>query len=361
MNTYGAAFRVTVFGSSHGPGIGCVVDGCPAGIGLSPDIVQKDLDRRRPSSGIGTPRAEEDLVHMQSGVHEGRTTGSPIQMFIENQDRDSSKYSAFKRTPRPGHADYPAIVKYGPGHDIRGGGQFSGRMTAPLVAAGVVAKSLLSTKGVRFAAYAHSIGRVRDEEQRSLSEVSDKVYGRSTRAATDPLEERMRTEILAAKEEDDSVGGTVRCIVEGLPVGLGEPFFDTLDGELAKLLFAIPAVKGVEFGDGFGASEKRGSENNDTYHFEEGRVRTSSNHAGGVLGGMSNGMPLDLRVAFKPTASIPRAQRTVDLGTGKEAMLKIEGRHDPCIVPRAVVVVESVSALVIADLMMRGGYIARTC
>ncbi len=361
MNTYGMAFRITVFGTSHGPGIGCVIDGCPAGIGVSQATIQKDLDRRKPSSGIGTPRAEEDLVLVQSGVHEGRTTGSPIQMFIENRDRDSSKYAAFKRTPRPGHADYPALVKYGPEHDIRGGGQFSGRMTAPLVAAGSVAKSLLATKGVRFAAYSQAIGGVRDVDERSLQDVLDRAYQRPTRAATDQLDERMRAEILAAKEDDDSVGGVVRCFIDGLPVGLGEPFFDTLDGELAKLLFAIPAVKGVEFGNGFRASGMRGSQNNDVYHFEEGRVRTSTNNSGGVLGGMSNGMPLDLKVAFKPTASIPKAQRTVDLGTGKEAMLKIEGRHDPCIVPRAVVVVEAVSALVIADLMMRGGYIARTC
>jgi chorismate synthase len=361
MNTYGVAFRVTIFGSSHGPGIGCVVDGCPAGIEIAQEAIQKDLDRRRPSSGIGTPRAEEDLVLVQSGVHEGRTTGSPIQMYIENRDRDSSKYAAFKRTPRPGHADYPALVKYGPGHDIRGGGQFSGRMTAPLVAAGSVAKRLLATKGIRLATYTRSVGNVMDKDDRCLEDVLDTAYSRPTRAASDELEAKMKAEILAAKEDGDSVGGVVRCLVEGLPVGVGEPFFDTLDGELAKLLYAIPAVKGVEFGSGFEASRMRGSENNDIYHFQEGRVRTSTNHAGGVLGGMSNGMPVDLRVAFKPTASIPRAQRTVDLGTGKEAMLKIEGRHDPCIVPRAVVVVEAVSALAIADLMIRGGYIARTC
>jgi chorismate synthase len=361
MNTYGTTFRVTVFGSSHGPGIGCVVDGCPAGVEIGQAAIQKDLDRRRPSAGIGTPRAEEDKVLVQSGMHEGVTTGSPIQLYIENLDRDSSKYAAFKRTPRPGHADYPAMVKYGPGHDIRGGGQFSGRMTAPLVAAGSVAKRLLSSKGIKFGAYTSSIGKVADAVDRRLEEVLDVVYSRPTRAASDELDSRMSQEIMAAKEDGDSVGGTVRCLVEGLPVGLGEPFFDTLDGELAKLLFAVPAVKGVEFGSGFSASMMRGSENNDIYHFQEGRVLTSTNHAGGVLGGMSNGMPLDVKVAFKPTASIPKAQRTVDLGTGKEAMLKIEGRHDPCIVPRAVVVVEAVSALAIADLMMRGGYIARTC
>lgn len=359
MNTRGVALRITVFGSSHGPGVGCVLDGVPAGIEVSQEAVQREVDHRKPSAAIGTPRAEEDRVQIQSGVHEGRSTGAPIQMFIENKDRDSSKYAAFKRTPRPGHADYPALVKYGEGHDLRGGGQFSGRMTAPLVAGGAVAKSLLATKGVGVAAYAASIGKVRDPEEREFQDIRGRVYGRSTRAATDELEERMRNEILSAKEAEDSVGGVVRCLVEGLPVGVGEPFFDNLDGELAKMLFAIPAVKGVEFGSGFRAAELRGSENNDHYRFVDGQVRTATNRAGGVLGGMSNGMPLDLRVAFKPTASIPRAQPTVDLGSGKEAILKIEGRHDPCIVPRAVVVVEAVAALVIADLMMRGGYIAR--
>jgi chorismate synthase len=351
MNTYGTSLRMTIFGSSHGPGVGCVLDGLPAGVEVSQEAVQREVDRRRPSAGIGTPRAEEDRVQLQSGVHEGRSTGSPIQMYIENKDRDSSKYAAFRRTPRPGHADYPALVKYGEGHDLRGGGQFSGRMTAPLVAGGAVAKSLLATKGVRFAAYSRAIGKVTDDEDRGLQDV--------TRAATPQLDAQMREEILSAKEAEDSVGGVVRCLVDGLPVGVGEPFFDTLDGELAKMVFSIPAVKGVEFGSGFRAAELRGSENNDRYRFEDGEVRTATNHAGGVLGGMSNGMPLDLRVAFKPTASIPRAQRTVDLGTGKEAILKIEGRHDPCIVPRAVVVVEAVAALTVADLMMRGGYIAR--
>lgn len=361
MNTYGRGFRITIFGASHGPGVGCVIDGCPANVLVGQERVQREVDRRKPSPGIGTPRAEEDLVQLQSGILEGRTTGAPIQIFIQNKDRDSSKYLGFRSTPRPGHADYPALVKYGKGHDIRGGGQFSGRMTAPLAAAGAVAKALLEGEGVRIGAYARSIGTVEDVEERSLDDVLDKVYSRPTRAATDGLDRLMSEEILAARQEQDSVGGVVRCLADGLPVGLGEPFFDTLDGELAKFMFAIPAVKGVEFGSGFSAARARGSRNNDAYRFQDGKVVTLTNHAGGVLGGMSSGMPLDIRVAFKPTASIPREQRTVDLGTGKEAMIKIEGRHDPCIAPRAVVVVEAAAALVLADLMMRGGYIARQC
>ena len=360
MNTYGHAFRITIFGTSHGPGVGCVIDGCPANVPISLEAVQLEVERRKPSAGIGTPRAEEDLVQIQSGVHEGKSTGAPIQIFIPNRDTDSSKYAKFRQTPRPGHADYPALMKYGEGHDLRGGGQFSGRMTAPLAAAGGVAKSLLAEEGVRVAAYARSIGQVVDQEERALEDLGS-VYEHPTRAATQELDGRMQREILAAKEDGDSVGGVVRCLADGLPVGVGEPFFDTLDGELAKFMFAIPAVKGVDFGSGFAAAHKLGSENNDPYRIEAGRVRTSTNHAGGVLGGMSNGMPLDLRVAFKPTASIAKPQGTVDLGTGKEAILKIEGRHDPCIVPRAVVVVEAAVALVLVDLMMRGGYIARQC
>ncbi|MEM0448237.1 MAG: chorismate synthase [Methanomassiliicoccales archaeon] len=359
MNSYGHSFRVTLFGSSHGVGVGCVVDGCPAGITLTQDMVQREMERRRPSPEIGTPRAEEDMVQLQSGIWEEQTTGAPIQIFIVNKDQDSSKYAEFSTRPRPGHADYPALMKYGPAHDIRGGGQFSGRMTAPLVAAGAIAKAVLAEGGVRIAAYTLSIGEVVDYQERRLEDVLDVVYKRPTRAASDELDRRMYSAILAAKEAQDSVGGVVRCLAEGLPVGVGEPFFDTLDGELAKFIFAIPAVKGVEFGSGFSSARLRGSQNNDAYRFEGGKVVTTTNNAGGVLGGMSNGMPLDFKVAFKPTASIPREQRTVDLSAGKEAMLKIEGRHDPCIVPRAVVVVEAATALVLVDLMIRGGFIAR--
>ena len=358
MNTIGTALRLTLFGSSHGPGVGGVLDGCPSGIAISEASIQSDLDLRKPSAGIGTARAETDRVEIQSGIKEGRTTGAPIQFFLRNEDKDSSKYETFRSMPRPGHADYPALVKYGEGHDIRGGGQFSGRMTAPIVAAGSVAKALLALKEVRVAAYSQSIGQVVDEEERDLVQATEsRRY--ATRACDAIIADRMQAEIMKAKTEGDSVGGVVRCLAINLPVGVGEPFFDSLDGELAKMLFAIPAVKGVEFGAGFRAAKLKGSENNDPFRVKDGKVVTTTNHAGGILGGLSDGMPIDVKVAFKPTASISKEQRTVDLGKMKNAIIKVEGRHDPCIVPRAVIVVEAAVALVLADLSLRGGFLAR--
>ncbi len=359
MNTIGFALRLTIFGSSHGPGVGSVLDGCPAGIPITAEMVQREVDLRKPAPGIGTARAEEDVVQVQSGLLEGKTTGAPIQFFIANKDTDSSKYQTFRVTPRPGHADYPALVKYGQDHDIRGGGQFSGRMTAPLVAAGAVARSMLETKGIRIAAYSQAIGKVADDDEHVFSEIAENRFKHSTRAVSPRVAALMEKEILAASKEEDSVGGIVRCLVDGLPVGVGEPFFDTLDGELAKMMFAIPAVKGVEFGAGFSSAKMRGSEHNDPFRITNGEVRTETNHAGGILGGLSSGMPVDIKVAFKPTASISREQRTVDLSKKEDAIVKVQGRHDPSIVPRAVVVVEAAAALVIADLSLRGGFFAR--
>jgi chorismate synthase len=359
VNTIGFVLRLTIFGSSHGPGVGSVLDGCPAGIPITAEMVQREVDLRKPVPGIGTARAEEDVVQVQSGLLEGRTTGAPIQFFIANRDTDSSKYQAFRVTPRPGHADYPALMKYGQDHDIRGGGQFSGRMTAPLVAAGAVARSLLGMKGIRIAAYSQAIGKIADDKEYAYSDVAENRFKYSTRAANSHVAALMEKEILAASKEGDSVGGIVRCLVEGLPVGVGEPFFDTLDGELSKMMFAIPAVKGVEFGAGFRSAKMRGSEHNDPFKMANGEVRTETNHAGGILGGLSSGMPVDLKVAFKHTASISREQRTEDLSKNEDAIVKVQGRHDPCIVPRAVVVVEAAAALVIADLSLRGGFFAR--
>ena len=358
MNSIGVVVRLTLFGSSHGPGVGAVLDGIPGGIKISEEGIQQELDLRRPSPGIGTERAEEDRVQVLAGLVNGMTTGGPMQFYIANQDKDSSKYLKFKTTPRPGHADYPALVKYGEGHDIRGGGQFSGRMTAPIVAAGAVAKTLLRRNGIEIAAYSNRIGRVEDEAEHPLPELLE-ARKNPVRSASSEAAALMEREILEAKEQQDSVGGVVRCLVFDLPVGVGEPFFDTLEGELSKMIFAIPGVKGIEFGSGFSAARSRGSQNNDPFEIQGDRVVTSTNHAGGVLGGLSNGMPLDLKVAFKPTASIGLEQESVDLEARRSARLKIEGRHDPCIVPRAVVVVEAAVALVLADLCMRGGYIAR--
>lgn len=359
MNTIGTALRLTLFGSSHGPGVGCVVDGVPAGLEVSPEDIQREVDLRRPAASIGTPRREEDRVEVLAGIAEGFTTGAPVVLFIANRDTDSAKYELFRTVPRPGHADLTARTKYGETVDLRGGGQFSGRMTAPIVAAGAVAKAMLASIGVQVAAYTQRLGRLADPEERSFKEVRRASRENPVRAADAALALDMVNEIMEAKEEGDSVGGVVRCLAIGLPLGVGEPFFDSLEGELAKMLFAIPGVKGVEFGAGFRAAEMRGSENNDQFIIEDGEVRTLTNHAGGILGGLSNGMPVDIRVAFKPTASISREQKSIDLEKMEDTTIKVEGRHDPCIVPRGVVVVEAAAALVLADMCLRGDFIAR--
>ena len=359
MNTIGTLLRLTLFGSSHGPGVGCVLDGVPAGLEITEDDIQREVDLRRPAASIGTPRAEADQVKILAGMQDGFTTGAPVVIFIENRDKDSSKYERFRTVPRPGHADLTALNRYGETVDLRGGGQFSGRMTAPVVAAGAIAKTMLSTIGVQIAAYTQRLGRLVDEEERYLKEVRRASRENPVRAADPSLALEMVNEIMAAKEEGDSVGGTIRCLAIGLPMGVGEPYFDSLEGELAKMLFSIPGVKGVEFGSGFRSAEMRGSEHNDQFIVEDGEVRTITNHAGGILGGLSNGMPIEIRVAIKPTASISREQKSVDLERMEDTTIKVEGRHDPCIVPRAVIVVEAATALVLADMCLRGDFIAR--
>ena len=350
--------RVTIFGSSHGLGIGCVLDGVPPGIEVDRDDVQREVDLRRPSGALGTPRAEEDRVEFLAGVMNGKTTGAPVVLFIANKDTDSTKYERFRAVPRPGHADLTALKKYGDTVDLRGGGQFSGRMTAPLVAAGAIAKEMLRGINVQIAAYTQRLGKVEDTEDRTFKEVRRQARENPVRSADPVLALDMISEVMEAKHEGDSVGGTVRCLAVGLPMGVGEPFFDSLEGEIAKMLFSIPGVKGVEFGSGFRAAGMRGSEHNDSFKVTDGEISTITNNAGGVLGGLSNGMPLDVKVAFKPTASISIEQRSIDLERMEDTTLKVEGRHDPCIVPRAVVVVEAAIALVLVDLCLRGDFIA---
>jgi len=358
VNTIGTMLRLTIFGSSHGPGIGCVLDGVPAGIDVDRDEIQRELELRKPSGALGTPRAEEDRVEILAGVVDGKSTGAPVVLFIANEDTDSSKYERFRAMPRPGHADLTALRKYGETVDLRGGGQFSGRMTAPLVAAGAIAKEMLRGLNVQIAAYTQRLGSVVDDQERTFKEVRRQARENPVRSADPALALDMIHEIMEAKHEGDSVGGVVRCLVVGLPMGVGEPFFDSLEGEVAKMIFSIPGVKGIEFGAGFKAASMRGSEHNDSFQVVDGEVSTITNNAGGVLGGLSNGMPLDIKVAFKPTASIAREQRTVDLDRMEDTTIKVEGRHDPCIVPRAVVVVEAATALVLADLCLRGDFIA---
>jgi len=357
-NIIGERFIVLSFGESHGRCVGAVVDGCPAGLALRKEDIQRELDLRRPSSPlISTERREEDVVEILSGVFEGYTTGAPICMLTWNRDVRSEDYAEIRYKPRPGHADYYAHVKYGGFNDYRGGGRFSGRITAGFVMAGAVAKKLLSdVLGIRIIGYSLEIGGVRADEF-TLEDAERNRYENDVRAPTPEAAERMMERILEARERGDSVGGIVECIAVNVPIGLGEPVFDALDADLAKAMMAIPGAKGVEFGAGFAAARMAGSQHNDLLTVRGGRIISEKNDAGGVIGGLSTGMPIIVRVAFKPTSSIPLEQKTVDLRDLSEARLRIRGRHDPCIVPRAVVVVEAMMAIVLADHAIRAGFI----
>jgi chorismate synthase len=356
-NTLGKLFAITSFGESHGQLVGVIIDGCPAGLAVDEADIQKELDRRKPgTSSLVTPRQEEDKVQVLAGIFGGRTTGAPICLAVGNQDADFSAYEKARQLLRPGQADYTAYVKYGGYNDYRGGGRFSGRITAGFVMAGAVARKLLATIGVEVLAHTIEIGGIQavpQEPDEVKNMAANAVHCTDTAAA-----EQMIAAVAAARKEGDSLGGVIEGLALGLPVGLGEPAFDAIDAELAKALFAIPAVKGVEFGAGFAAARLKGSQNNDPFTIENGKIVTTTNNAGGVLGGISNGMPLVVRVAIKPTASIAREQRTVDIASMQETGLTIKGRHDACIVPRAVVVVESMIAVVLCDLAMRAGLIA---
>lgn len=356
MNTFGRAFRVTTFGESHGPGLGAVVDGCPAGLDISETDLQQELDRRRPGqSDITTQRAESDRVEVLSGVFEGRTTGMPIAMLVRNRDADSSAYEAIKNLPRPGHADYSYQAKYGY-RDYRGGGRSSGRETLARVAAGAIAKKLLATKGIHVYAHATSVGNVTAKES-SLADIVNNTYKNPVRSADPSAVEAMSQAIMQARKEGDSIGGTVEVLAIDVPAGLGSPVFGKLDADLAGALMGIGSVKGVEIGAGFRAALMRGSEMNDEFTLDKGDIKTRTNNSGGILGGISSGMPVICRIAVKPTPSISRRQRTVDMSNMETADIVIAGRHDPSIVPRIVPVAEAMVALVIADHMIMSGRI----
>lgn len=351
-NTFGEVFRITTFGESHGKAVGAVIDGCPSGLELNVNEVQIELDRRRPGqSEITSPRSEEDQVSILSGVFEGKTTGTPIAMIVHNKDHDSSAYEAIKDTPRPNHADYTFFMKYGL-RDFRGGGRSSGRETVGRVAAGAVAKKLLVREGVSVLGHTVEVAGIKAPEI-SLDSITANTEKNPVRCADPASARKMQEAILVAKSEGDSVGGVVEVIALNVPVGLGEPVFDKLDSDLAKAIMSIGAVKGVEIGAGFAASNRRGSENNDQFILKDGKVETETNNSGGIQGGISNGMPIILRAAVKPTSSIAKEQSTVDLATMKETTVKVEGRHDPCIVPRVLPVCESMVALVLADHLLR--------
>jgi len=359
-NSIGKEFVVTTFGESHGRVVGVVVDGCPAGLTLSEKDFQEELDHRIPAEPkIVSARVEKDTAKILSGVFNGFTTGAPIALTVENKETDSSDYEAIKDLPRPGHSDYPARVKYGGFNDYRGGGRFSGRVTVALIMAGTIAKKLLSRFDVDVLAYTSAIGQVRADQKFSAEEIRKNRYEAPTRCPNLVCGEQMEKAIVKAKKVGDSLGGTIECLALGLPVGIGEPLFDALDADLAKAVFAVPAVKGVEFGAGFAASELTGSENNDEYLMNNDKVATSTENAGGVLGGLSNGMPIMIRVAIKPTPSIAKEQKTVNLKAMENAAITVKGRHDPCVVPKAVPAIEAAVAITLADHMIRARLIPK--
>lgn len=352
----GDKIKLSIFGESHGEAIGCVIDGLPAGIKIDMNAVYKDMQRRAPGKDkTATPRFEKDIPHILSGMLDNVTTGAPLAMVIENTNTKSGDYSNLMTVPRPGHSDYPAYVKFGGNNDIRGGGHFSGRLTAPLVFAGSVAKQILSQMGVTIGAHIKQIGSVCDavsDLNKTDKSLLDTLSSSTFSLIDETKEQAMRDEIEKARLSLDSVGGIIECFAVGLPVGLGGNMFDTVEGKLASILFGVPAVKGVEFGIGFGFADKRASEVNDQYEIKNGRVSTLSNNNGGVLGGMTDGAPLSVSVAIKPTPSIAKKQKSVNLLTMENAELEIHGRHDPCIVVRAVPVIECAVALGLLDLMM---------
>lgn len=355
MSSFGSKIKLTIFGESHGEGIGAVVDGIPAGVKLDMDKILIQMSRRAPGKDkTATPRVEKDLPKIISGVLNGVTTGAPIACVIENTNTKSGDYSNLLETPRPAHSDYTAFVKYGGNNDIRGGGHFSGRLTAPIVFVGSLIRQILEQKGIFIAAHISSIGSVNDTRFNPVDIPADLIerLNQETFALIDrDKEQPMRCVVEAARKELDSVGGTVECAVVGMPVGVGGPLFDGIEGKLSQAIFAIPAVKGVEFGSGFDCTALRGSENNDPFEYKDGKVITTTNNAGGILGGISDGMPVIFRAAFKPTPSIAREQSSVNLTTRKNTTISVKGRHDPCIVPRAVSVVEAMVAIAIFDMI----------
>ena len=347
-SSYGENIRVTVFGQSHSPAVGVTVEGLPAGEELDRDALRRFLSRRAPGQNAwSTARREADEPEFVSGLSGNVTCGAPITALIRNTDTRSKDYSLLARLPRPGHADYTAFVKYGEHRDYAGGGHFSGRLTAPLCLAGGICLQLLAREGIGVISRIAQIGPVYDRGELRAS-TAEKDFP----VVDDAKGEEMRAVIAAAKAEGDSVGGVVECAVLGLPAGLGDPMFDGMENRIARIVFGIPAVKGLEFGAGFGLAALRGSEANDAFTVRGGRIVTETNRCGGILGGITDGMPLVFRAAFKPTPSIAKEQRSVDLETLEEKTIVIEGRHDPCIVPRAVPAVEAAAAIAVYDALL---------
>lgn len=350
-NTFGNLFRLTSFGESHGVAIGGVIDGCPSNIEIDLDLIQLELDRRKPGqSAITTQRKEEDKVQILSGIMDGKTLGTPIGFVIHNKDQRSKDYGNLEKTYRPSHADYTYQEKYGI-RDYRGGGRSSARETACRVVAGAIAMQVLATKGIEIKTYVHKIGNIACSKSYEMMDLSV-IDTNLVRCPDAKIAEEMEALIRATKKEGDSLGGVVQCVIMGVEVGVGEPVFDRLNADLAKAMFSINAVKGFELGSGFEGASQKGSEHNDAFGIVDDKVVTKTNNSGGIQGGISNGADIHFKVAFKPTATIYKSQETID-SDKNEIQLSAEGRHDPCVVPRAVPIVEGMAAIVILDQILR--------
>lgn len=351
-STYGEKLHLSIFGQSHGAGIGMTLDGIPAGLSVNLEELQSFLNRRAPGQNdLSTPRKEEDRPEILSGIVNGYTCGAPIAALIRNTNTRSTDYSALKDCPRPGHADYTAQIKYNGFQDAAGGGHFSGRLTAPLCIAGGMCKQWLAERGIHVHAHIAQIGNVYDDCFDPVAPKTNQI---------DPLfpvlniqrGEEMQSQILKVKAEGDSIGGVIECAITGIPAGIGDPMFDGMEGRIAKIVFGIPGIKGVEFGSGFHCAAMTGSQNNDAFTVIDGKVQTKTNNAGGILGGITNAMPIIFRAAVKPTPSIAKLQDSVSLSEMIPATLTVKGRHDPCIVPRAVPVIEAAAAIAVFDAML---------
>ena len=360
-NIFGKLFKITSFGESHGEVVGIIIDGVPSGIHIDMEFIQSELNKRKPGqSKVVTDRNESDKAKILSGVFKKKTTGAPICIIIENKDIDSSKYEKYKDFLRPSHIDYSALKRYGGYADYRGSGRFSGRITAGVVMAGALAKQILKLYNISVFAYTLSIGEIEDNEDYFINNLEDFIEKRErsiVRSLNPKKSEKMIDLIENIKNENDSIGGIIRCVVNNFPSGGGSPVFEGLESNISKAIFSIPAIKGIEFGAGFKAAKMKGSQHNDPWIIKNDDIRTTKNDAGGIIGGISTGMSIEFQIAVKPTASISIEQNTVDIVRMENTKLKLTGRHDPCIVPRAVIVIEAMTAIALLDQLLFEGKI----
>ena len=351
---FGKNYRISLFGESHGTALGVNIDGIPAGTELDLEFISQEMKRRAPGrSKLTTPRLEKDEFEILSGFFDGRTTGTPLAMIVRNRDQRSKDYSELRRKPRPGHADWSGFNRYDGFNDIRGSGHFSGRITTSIVFAGAIAKQILKSQGILIGAHIKSLYDIEERdfvESDITQENIDKLHGMILPTLEDGIAQKMENAIMKAREEENSLGGIVEVMITGVKPGIGDPFFESIESEISRMIFSVPAVKGIEFGAGFGIAKMTGYEANDEMYFDEnGNIKSYTNNNGGIVGGISTGMPISFKVAIKPTPSISKAQKTVNLETKKSDILEVKGRHDPVIVPRAIVVLECATAIVILD------------